>query len=59
MDTKNKKRVTGEKAGHRSRAADHPAAGIWADRKDMADPSGYVRRIREGRFREPAGADGE
>lgn len=27
-----------------------PAFGMWKDRTDMADPSGYVRRMRKGRF---------
>ncbi|MEW6369080.1 MAG: type II toxin-antitoxin system prevent-host-death family antitoxin [Acidobacteriota bacterium] len=27
-----------------------PAFGIWKDRVDMRDPSGYVRRMRKGRF---------
>ena len=34
----------------RSRAADHPAFGTWADREDMTDPSVYVRRLRKGRL---------
>ena len=32
------------------RAADHPAFGMWADRADMSEPSGYVRELRRGRF---------
>ena len=34
----------------RRNAADHPAFGMWADRSDMADPSAYVRGLRQGRF---------
>ena len=30
--------------------SEHPACGMWADRKDMADPAAYVRRIRKPRF---------
>ena len=29
---------------------DSPAFGLWKDRRDMADPAKYVRRIRRGRF---------
>ena len=29
--------------------AGHPACGMWADRDDMADVDGHVRRLREGR----------
>ncbi|HIJ66243.1 MAG TPA: type II toxin-antitoxin system prevent-host-death family antitoxin [Candidatus Hydrogenedentes bacterium] len=29
---------------------DSPAFGMWKDRADMADPAGYVRRMRKGRF---------
>lgn len=35
---------------NRPSAADHPAFGMWADRSDMADPSAYVREMRQGRF---------
>lgn len=31
------------------RAADHPAFGMWKDRKDLDDTEGFVRRLREGR----------
>lgn len=31
---------------------DSPAFGIWKDRQDMRDPVAYVRRVREGRFRD-------
>jgi len=30
--------------------ASHPAVGMWADRKDMADVGAYVRKLRKGRF---------
>jgi antitoxin (DNA-binding transcriptional repressor) of toxin-antitoxin stability system len=29
------------------RAEDTPACGMWKDRKDMADPVAYIRRMRE------------
>lgn len=29
---------------------DHPAFGMWKDRRDMADVDAYVRRLRRGRF---------
>lgn len=29
-------------------AAEHPAFGMWADRPEMADPSAYVRELRNG-----------
>ena len=28
-------------------ASDTPACGIWKDRKDMADPVAYIRKMRE------------
>lgn len=31
-------------------AKDHAAFGLWADRKDIADPAAQVRRLRKGRF---------
>ena len=30
--------------------ADDPAAGMWAAREDMADPTEWVRKLRRGRF---------
>ena len=32
------------------KAEDHPAFGMWADRDDMKDVAGYVRRLRKGRY---------
>ncbi len=32
-----------------SKASDHPACGMWADRGDMADPAAFVRKIRQNR----------
>ena len=32
------------------RLEDHPAIGMWADRKDMKDPSAWVRKIRAPRY---------
>lgn len=29
---------------------DHPAFGMWKGRKDMKEPSKYVRKIREPRY---------
>ncbi|MBE7558072.1 type II toxin-antitoxin system prevent-host-death family antitoxin [bacterium] len=34
----------------RLRVEDHPAFGMWADRKDLADPCAWVRELRKGRF---------
>jgi len=31
-------------------ASEHPAFGMWADRTDMADVAGHVRKLRKGRF---------
>lgn len=28
---------------------DHPAFGMWKDRKEMRDPAGWVRKLRQGR----------
>ena len=36
----------------RPRVEDHPAFGMWANREDMADPAGWVRNTRKGRFRD-------
>lgn len=33
----------------RKRAASHAAFGMWADRADLGDVAGHVRRIRKGR----------
>ena len=32
-----------------SKIHDQPIFGMWKDRKDMADPSAYVRAIRKNR----------
>jgi len=29
---------------------EHPAFGMWKDRKDMKDVEQYVRKLRKGRF---------
>ena len=39
--------VGGEPSG--SKAADHPAFGLWADRDDLTDVAAHVRRLRRGR----------
>jgi antitoxin (DNA-binding transcriptional repressor) of toxin-antitoxin stability system len=36
----------------KTKMADHPFFGMWADREDMKDPAAYVRKIREPRFRD-------
>ena len=36
----------------RKRIRDHPFFGMWADRKDMEDVEGYVRKLRENRYRD-------
>lgn len=33
------------------KAADLPAFGMWRDREDMKDVDAYVRKMRQGRFR--------
>lgn len=40
-----------ERDEHGTRAADHPAFGIWADRKGMGDVATFVRELRQGRAR--------
>ena len=30
--------------------SEHPAFGIWKDRKDMEEVATHIRRLREGRF---------
>jgi hypothetical protein len=32
------------------KAQDHAAFGIWADREDLKDVAGHVRKLRKGRF---------
>jgi antitoxin (DNA-binding transcriptional repressor) of toxin-antitoxin stability system len=38
-----------EEAG-RLPAREHPAFGIWANRKDLEDVGAFVRNLRKGRF---------
>jgi antitoxin (DNA-binding transcriptional repressor) of toxin-antitoxin stability system len=33
-----------------ARAKDHPAFGLWAERKDLTDVTARVRAMRKGRF---------
>jgi prevent-host-death family protein len=40
--------INEEKAS--ARIVDHPAFGIWADRRDLDDPAAHVRALRRGRF---------
>jgi antitoxin (DNA-binding transcriptional repressor) of toxin-antitoxin stability system len=49
---KEKARLMPIAAKRKATVADHPAFGMWADRKDMADPAAYVRKIRQPRFRD-------
>lgn len=34
----------------RMAAGDHPAFGLWADRADLKDVAGHVRKLRKGRI---------
>jgi hypothetical protein len=34
----------------KSSAANHPAFGMWADRKDLDNVNEFVRNLRKGRF---------
>ena len=36
--------------GGRKKLEDYRAIGMWADRKDMKDPSAWVRKIRKPRY---------
>ena len=47
---KAKARIVPIKMGQRSKLTDHPAFGMWKDRKDLADPVAWVRKQREPRF---------
>jgi antitoxin (DNA-binding transcriptional repressor) of toxin-antitoxin stability system len=49
---KEKARILPITAKKKATVADHPAFGMWADRKDMADPAAYVRKIRQPRYRD-------
>jgi prevent-host-death family protein len=40
-----------KRAKNRRSMRDHPACGMWADRKDMEDVHAWLRKIREPRFR--------
>ena len=33
-----------------AKAQDDPTFGMWADRDDMKDVAGYVRKLRKGRY---------
>ena len=39
----------GGPSGKRTPIREHPAFGMWKDRKDMQDVEGHVRRLRKGR----------
>jgi len=34
----------------RMKVEDHPAFGMWKDRKDMEDVDAYVRKLRKNRY---------
>lgn len=36
--------------GEVPKAADLPFCGMWKDRKDMADPTAYIRKLRQPRY---------
>ncbi|HUW85071.1 MAG TPA: hypothetical protein VMZ31_20000 [Phycisphaerae bacterium] len=40
----------GGEAKRAGKAKDHPAFGLWADRKDLGDVGRHVRKLRKGRF---------
>ena len=42
-----------ESAQDSQKPSEQPACGMWAERKDMADPAAYVRNIRQPRFAAP------
>jgi hypothetical protein len=44
------KSVAGENATGLTKAKDHPAFGLWADRSDLQDVAAHVRGLRKGRF---------
>jgi prevent-host-death family protein len=33
-----------------AKVKEHPAFGMWKDRRDMRDPKAYVRKLRQGRL---------
>jgi len=39
-------------ADQTTKAADQAGFGVWGDRRDMADPSQYVRKLRGPRYRD-------
>ena len=39
------------------KVTEHPAFGMWKDRKDLRNVDAFVRTIRKGRGRRPAGGD--
>jgi prevent-host-death family protein len=41
-----------KKAKNKRSSADHPACGMWADRKDMEDVHAWLDKMREPRFRD-------
>ena len=40
-----------QQEGKHLSAREHPAFGMWKDRKDMADVGAFVRELRKGRSR--------
>jgi len=43
-------KLSAPKSSEPMRLEDYPAIGMWADRKDMKDPSAWVRKIRGPRY---------
>lgn len=46
---KEKAKLVPVRAATPERIRDHPAVGMWKHRKDMQDPAGRVRELRQGR----------
>jgi len=41
-----------KRAKKRVKMQDHPFVGMWADDKEKEDVAAYVRKLREGRYRD-------
>lgn len=46
---KEKAKLVPIKAAKPERIREHPAVGMWKDRKDMRDPAGWVGKLRQAR----------
>jgi len=42
--------IADEASADAAHASDHPAFGMWVDRKDLNDVAAHVRGLRKGRF---------